>query len=494
NGDIASLIDKRNNKELVKNGQTFRLALFTNNESYEWPAWEISKKTIDATPISITDSVSVSIAENGPACASLCVKRSYGGSKFTQYIRLTDGAADDRVDIVNEIDWGTTDALLKAEFPMSVSNPKATYDLGLGFIKRGNNENNAYETYAQQWADITDDNGYGISIMNDCKYGWDKPSDNTLRLTLLHTPKTSDRYTYQSRQDFGHHTFTYSIVGHENQLQEASIPSKSEELNNPLMAFETPRHKGILGREFSFVKLSTSQVALKTLKKAQNDDSYILRFYETQGKEAKNVTVEFPSAIVSAVETNGVEHEIGKATFSGNKLTFSTTAFSPKTFAVKLKGNTVKSQPIHNTPVELPYTDNAFTYDAFNEAGEFDKDGCSYAAELIGKEIVSQGIPFRIGEMETKNVVKCKNNIIDIPNDLKYNKVYLLAASTDGDIKADFKFGNTVIKCDIPYYSGFYGQWGQTGCTKSFVKNVPLAYIGSHRHSSKFHIHVSYLP
>lgn len=486
NGDIASLIDKRNNKELVAKGQTFRLALFTKNESFEWPAWEISKNTIDATPIPITDSVSISIAEKGPACVSLCVKRSYGTSKFTQYICLTDGAADDRVDIVNEIDWGTTDALLKAEFPMSVSNPKATYDLGLGFIKRGNNTKNSYETCAQQWADITGDEGYGISIMNDCKYGWDKPSDNMLRLTLLHTPKTNDRYTYQSRQDFGHHTFTYSIVGHEDQPQFASVPTKSEELNNPLMAFETPRHKGTIGSEFSFVKLSTSQVALKTLKKAQGDDKYILRFYETQGKEAKDVTVEFPTEIVSAAETNGIEAEIGKATFSGNKLTFSTTAFSPKTFAVKLKGNAVNSQVIHNTPVDLPYTDNAFTYDAFNEAGEFDKDGCSYAAELIEKEIVSQGIPFKIGDMGTKNVVKCKNNLIDIPKDRKYNKVYLLAASTDGDIKADFKFGNKVFNCEIPYYSGFYGQWGQTGFTKSFVKDVPIAYVGSHRHSSKY--------
>jgi len=486
NGDISSLIDKRNNKELVQEGKTFRLALFTKNESFEWPAWEIAKNTIDATPIPVTDSVSISIAENGPACASLRVKRSYGDSKFIQYISLTDGAADDRVDIVNEIDWRTTDALLKAEFPMTVSNPKATYDLGLGFIKRGNNTQTSYETYAQQWADITGDEGYGISIMNDCKYGWDKPADNTLRLTLLHTPKTSDRYTYQSRQDFGHHTFTYSIVGHEGQPQLASILSKSEELNNPLMAFETPRHKGALGREFSFVKLSTPQIILKVVKKAQNGDKYILRFYETQGKEAKNVTVEFPTEIVSAVETNGVENEIGKATFNGNKLTFSTTAFSPKTFAVKLKENIVKAQPIHNVPVELPFTYNAFTYDAFNETGQFDKDGCSYAAELIDKEIVSQGIPFKIGNMENANVLKCKNNVIDIPKDRKYTKVYLLAASTDGDVKADFKFGNKTQTCDIPYYSGFYGQWGQTDFTKSFVKNVPLAYIGTHRHSAKY--------
>ena len=485
-GDIASLIDKRNNKELVKNGQAFRLALFTKNESFDWPAWEISKKTIDATPISITDSVSVSIAEKGSACASLCVKRSYGKSKFTQYIRLTDGAADDRIDIVNEIDWRTTNALLKAEFPMSVSNSKATYDLGLGHIKRGNNTDTSYETYAQQWADITNEEGYGISIMNDCKYGWDKPTDNTLRLTLLHTPKTNGNYSYQDHQDFGHHTFTYSIVGHENQPQLASIPSKSDELNNPLMAFETPRHKGALGRGFSFIKLSTSQITLKTLKKAQDGDRYILRFYETQGKEAKDVTVEFPTEIVSAAETNGIEEEIGKATFKGNKLTFSTTAFSPKTFAVQLKGDIVKSQPIHNTPVELAYTDNAFTYDAFNETGQFDNNGCSYAAELVDSELVSQGVPFKIAAPEIKNVLKCKNNSIEIPKDRKYTKVYLLAASTDGDVKTDFKMGNKVFTCDIPYYSGFYGQWGQADFTKSFIKNVPLAYIGSHRHSQKF--------
>lgn len=486
NGDIASLIDKRNNKELVEKGQAFRLALFTKNESSEWPAWEILKGTIDAKPVAITDSVSVTIADKGPACASLCVKRSYGNSKFTQYIRLTDGATDDRIDIINEVDWKTTNALLKAEFPMSVSNAKASYDLGLGFIKRGNNTDISYETYAHQWADITDSKGYGISLLNDCKYGWDKPNDNTLRLTLLHTPKTTDRYTYQSQQDFGHHTFTYSIVGHDNEPQMAAIPAKADELNNPLMAFETPRHKGTLGREYSFVRLSTSQVALKALKKAEESDSYILRFYETQGKEAKDVTVEFPAEIVSASETNGVEDVIGKATIQGNKLIFSTTAFSPKTFAVKLKGSTVKSQPINNAPVDLAYTDNAFTYDAFNETGNFDKDGCSYAAELIGREVVSQGIPFRIAAPEGNNVLKCKGNVVQLPADRKYTKIYLLVASTDGDIKADFKLGNKVLTRDIPYYSGFYGQWGQTGFTKAFVKDVPLAYVGSHRHSQKF--------
>jgi len=482
-GDIVSLIDKRNNKELVEKGKAFRLALFEKDESYDWPAWEIRKNTIDATPVSITDSVSISIAENGPACASLCVKRQYGKSKFVQYIRMTDGATDDRIDILNEIDWATSNALLKAEFPMSVSNPKASYDLGLGFIKRGNNTDISYETNAQQWADITDNSGYGISIMNDCKYGWDKPADNTLRLTLLHTPKTNGNYDYQSRQDLGHHTFTYSIVGHVDQPQFASVPAKSDELNNPLMAFEAPRHQGSIGREYSFIKLNSSQIIVKALKKAQDGDQYILRFYETQGKEAKDVAVEFPSEIIAATEMNSVEESIGNATVQGNKLIFSTTAFSPKTFAVQLKTPVVHSQTIHNTPLNLNYNDNAFTYDAFSGFGKFDKNGCSYAAELIGDEIISEGIPFKIAARDENNVLKCKNNLIDLPSDQKYTKIYLLAASTDGDTKADFKLGKKTVTCNIPYYSGFYGQWGQTDFSKAFIRDVPLAYVGTHRHN-----------
>lgn len=44
NGDIVSLLDKRNGKELVASGKAIRLALFTENESFEWYAWEVLKK------------------------------------------------------------------------------------------------------------------------------------------------------------------------------------------------------------------------------------------------------------------------------------------------------------------------------------------------------------------------------------------------------------------------------------------------------------------
>ena len=72
---------------------------------------------------------------------------------------MGDGAQDDRIDIRTTVDWNSRNTLLKAEFPMSVSNAKAAYDLGIGFIERGNNTATAYEVPALKWADLTDADG-----------------------------------------------------------------------------------------------------------------------------------------------------------------------------------------------------------------------------------------------------------------------------------------------------------------------------------------------
>ena len=103
--------------------------------------------------------------ENGALRKALCIEKKYGKSLFKQYIRLYEGSRADRIDFYNEIDWQSTNTLLKAEFPLNIENEKATYDLGIGSVERGNNVQTAYEVYAQQWADLTDkNNSYGVSM------------------------------------------------------------------------------------------------------------------------------------------------------------------------------------------------------------------------------------------------------------------------------------------------------------------------------------------
>lgn len=486
NGDISSIIDKRANRELVEPGKAFRLALFLNNESQEWPAWEILKKTIDQPGADISDHVKINVEQQGGCYATLRVERTYQSSKFIQRIRLSEGANDERIDIINEVDWAMKDAVLKAEFPMNVKNEEAVYDLGIGTIKRKNNTDMAYEVCAQQWADITaTDRSYGISILNDCKYGWDKPSDNTLRLTLFHAPMTPKRYKYQEEQDFGHHTFTYSIVGHRDEATQAGISSMAESLNTPLAVYTAPKHKGALGREYSFVNVNSPQVAIRSLKKAEESDMYIIRLYETQGKAAGNIEVVFPATIDSAYEVNGVEDQIGAVTVRGNKLSFNMTAYQPKSFAVRLQKGKLKATPIQNIPLSLPFTHQAFSPENFGYSVSFDKKGNSFAAELIGKEVMSDNVNFQIGDMEQKNVIKCKGDTIYLPKEAAGKKLYILATSIDEDRKATFLVDNKAYDFEIPYYSGFYGQWGSAGLSEGFIRNASPAYIGSHRHTQK---------
>ena len=493
NGDIASIIDKRYNKELVKQGKSIRLALFTQNESFQWPAWEILKKTIDETPIDIAEGVKISIAENGPLRAALCVERKYGDSTFKQYIRLTEGGQDDRIDFVSQIDWHTSNALLKAEFPLSVDNESATYDLGIGSIERKNNTITAYEVPAQYWADLSDkDRSYGVSVMNDSRYGWDKPDNNTLRLTLLHTPKTNKEYVYQDKQDMGYHEFTYSIVGHKGDFVEAKTVAKAELLNRPLTAFAVKKHNGTLGKSFSFLQTSGDQLMVKALKKAEKSDYYVIRLYETTGKEANNFELSFAGEILEANELNGMEDVVGKANFSGKKLTVNAKPFAIKTFGIKLKPATAQLTPPQTIPVNLKYNIRTATFNAYRWDANIDGKGHSYAAELLPETLNAGGVDFKLGDPVFENAVKCAGDTILLPQGGQYNKLYLLAACVSGDTIATFHVDGKASEFAVPYYSGFIGQWGHTGHTEGFLKPAEIAYTGTHRHNSKSNTDVPY--
>lgn len=486
-GDITSLTDKRSNKELVKEGKAIRLALFTENKSYPWPAWEILKETVDRDPISITNDTKMTLVENGAIRKTLCIEKRHGKSFFKQYIRLYEGSRADRVDFYNEVDWQSPNALLKAEFPLNIDNEKATYDLGIGSVERGNNVETAYEVYAQQWTDLTDkSNSYGVSILNDCKYGWDKPDNNTIRLTLLHTPETRGNYAYQDRQDFGFHAFTYSLVGHDGALDKPATAIKAETLNQPIKAFTSPKHAGTLGKEFAFVRSNNERVVIKALKKAEVSDEYVVRVYETGGTTAQQAAITFAGEIEKAVLADGTEKEIGSANFNKNQLNVSIEPYSIQTFKVKLKKNTTpSSHTLHYAYLPLNYDRKCFSWNAFRHEGNFEA-GNSYAAELLPDSILNaNGIPFRLGEKEIANGMTCKGNVLQLPTGHSYNRIYFLAASTNEDATADFRIGNHSQAFTIPSYTGFIGQWEHLEHTEGFLKEAEIAYVGTHRHSSR---------
>lgn len=493
NGDIYSLYDKINKKELVKKGQVIRLAIFEGNESFDWPAWEIKKTVLDSKPSSIKTDVKMSICENGPLRKVLCIEKKHGTSTFKQYIRLYEGNLANRIDFYNEIDWCTPNALLKAEFPLNIKNKKATYDIGLGTIQRGNNRKDLYEVYAHNWADLTDyKEQYGVTIMNDCKYGWDKPNDNTLRLTLLHSPKPKNVYTYQAEQDFGHHTFTYSIIGHKGEVNQSKTSRQAATLNQRLKAFVVPKHYGSLNNTFSFVSCNNDNVVISAFKKAENSNGYVVRVIEQSGIKPQQATLTFAGKIIKAIEIDGTEKSIGEVKSNNNTLEVNISPNSIKSYLIFLDDKKLDEQQVKI--ISLPYNKKCFSSNEFCWDVNFES-GYSYAVELIPDTLIADNIPFKLETYEPLNGTSCKGDTIKLNNTGQYNKLSLLVASSipAGEYIKDYLvIGQKKTEINIPSYCGFIGQWGHNGHTLGFLNLANVAYIGTHKHCDKGDIPYEY--
>ena len=192
NGDVGSLYDKSLGRELLAGPA--RMELTYDNPTL-YPAWNMDWDQAEVNPRAyVSGPAKIRVVENGPVRVAVEVTRETEGSKFTQIIRLAAGDAGNRVEFHNIIDWRTKEANLKASFPFTAANAVATYNLGIGTIERPNARPKKFEVPTHQWVDLTDATGkFGVTLLTDCKNGLDKPTDNTIRLTLLALPRNRRR-------------------------------------------------------------------------------------------------------------------------------------------------------------------------------------------------------------------------------------------------------------------------------------------------------------
>jgi alpha-mannosidase len=458
NGDIASIFDKLRSQELLK--APIRLEL-RDDPSPDKPAWRILWDTVNAAPREYVQSPEIRVVERGHVRVAIEIVRKAAGSSFRQRVMLSEGGQ--RVDVESFVDWKSPNSLLKVAFPFTATNPKATYDLGLGTIRRGNNTPDHYEVPAQQWADITDDSGrFGVAVLNDSKYGWDKPADNILRLTLLHTAKAR-AYPYQSSNDLGHHHFVYSIAGHRGDWRgesEAAIPARAAALNQPLIAFQTEAHAGSLGRMFATVGLSDNygQVAIRAFKKAEDSDEFVLRLQELEGRPV-TTNIKFIVPFQSAREINAAEESaVGDLKFTPDGLRVSLKPFQPRTFAIRFRNNlkTGSAAAIEATPLKLPFNMDGVSADTNRTDGDFDRQGQTLAGELLPASLLLDGIPFNFGANAPAalNVLVPAGQTVQLPRG-DFNRVYVLAAAVGADVATTIAGQNVTIR----EWQGPVGQW-----------------------------------
>ena len=466
-GDVDSIYDKTLNKELLSG--PIRLAISTDVPRI-YPAWNMEYEQEQAAPRSfVGGAANIRIKENGPVRVSLEVTRETEDSKFVQTVSLSTGDAGNHVEFGNAIDWRTLSANLKATFPLSSSNENATYNWDIGTIQRPNATARQFEVASHRWIDLTDRSGsFGTTILTDCKNGSDKPSDNTIRLTLVRSPgmqpPTNGRpqnYTDQANQDWGHHEFIFGVAGHAGDWRKAQTDWQAYRLSDPLIAFATTKHAGTLGKTFSLLHLNDSRVRVLALKKAEASDEIILRMVELDGKPEQDVRVSFAAPVASAREVNAQEQPVGPATIRQGALATSFTAYQPRTFALRLAPAVTKVAAIHSTPVTLNYDlAVASNDDTKTEGGGFDGKGNAMPAEMLPSTLTYHDVQFALAPAKTgvPNAVVANGQTIQLPAGHN-NRIYLLAASTDGDQKAAFKVGTTPFDLNIQNWGGIIGQW-----------------------------------
>ncbi len=502
-GDVSSIIDKKNgDRELLEKPAQL---VFTYERPAQWPAWNMDWMDRKNPPIdAVKGPAEIKVVERGPVRAAIEIRREARSSYITQRIQLSAGSAGERVEIANNIDWQSAEVALKASFPLTASNANATYNWGMGTIERGNNEPKKYEVPSHEWFDLTDKSGkYGVTILEDSKFGSDKPSDNEVRLTLLYTPGVRSGYLDQHSQDWGRHEILYGIYGHVGDWRKGNSEWQGRRLNQPLATFQARPHSGALGKSLSIVSVSTPQVDIRALKMAERDEWTIVRVQELYGRSASGVTVSFAEPLADAYEVDGQERRIGSIELTDGKLKFNLSPYSPRSFAVKLGGPRPERKKVFCQAVELPYDVDIASSDANRVDGALDADGRTMPAEMWPAVVTSEGVTFKMGPTAegSANAVACDGQEIELP-DAEFDHVYLLAAAEE-DTMGEFRLDGRSFEVGVQSWTGFVGQfddriWDRefeeidfktegrvTGFKTGFIKRDNIAWFCTHRHHPK---------
>ena len=497
-GDIASIFDKSLKRELLS--APARLSINPENPP-AYPSWNMYyEDRVKPARSYVGGPAKFQIAENGPARVALQVERITENSVFTQEIRLASGSAGDRVEILHNIDWRSTGASLRADFHFTASNPDASFEDKVGVVRRGNNNPKCFEMSQQQWMDLTDKGGaFGVSVLNDCKYGSDKPDDNTLRTTMLYTPAPGRGPFDQGTQDLGRHEILLALVAHQGDWIEGHTPAQAARLNQPLRVFLPPAHTGSLGRTFSFLSLNSGQVQVMAIKQAEDSNEIVVRLKELTGKPATGLLLHAATAITAAREIDAQERSIGNATITNGALVFYMKSFGLRAYAIKLAPPTAAATAVTSQPVTLAYDTDVVSSRAKRDDGAMDANGGAYPAEMFPHQLTREGVDFTLGPVAdgAKNALSAHGQHLQLPPG-DFNRVHLLVAA-DGDISAQIKIGVTDQSFEVPNWTGFIGQWdnrmwdpadtsvehngGPIGLTPGFIKRTPVAWFATHHNT-----------
>lgn len=214
---------------------------------------------------------------------------------------------------MTKVDWKEHQTLLKVHFPVAVHTDEATFDVQFGNLTRKTHRNTSwdvarFESCGQKWMDLSEGH-YGVSLLNDCKYGH-SVQDSNMALTLIKSGIEPNPTADQEE-----HVFTYAIYPHAEGWRAAGTVDEAYKLNQPLMV-----QTGTADVEaYSFAAVDQANVVLETVKMAEDGDGIVLRMYESENALTKaHLTVN--TAFERAYVCNLLEETESEAAVNGNTI------------------------------------------------------------------------------------------------------------------------------------------------------------------------------
>src|SRR5215210_2922050 len=300
-GDLGRVFDKVEGREVL-DGRGNRLRVYADKPP-NWDAWDIDED-YEGEGDEVPGASGVEVVEEGPLRGAVRVERRFRGSRITQTYKLLAGSR--RLDIETCVDWHERQVLLRALFPLEVRSHEATFETMYGAVKRPTHRNTSwdevrFEVGAHRFCDLSE-SGYGVALLNDGKYGH-SAKGNVLGISLLRSPLYPDPIA-----DEGEHRFTYSLFPHPGDWTSAGVAQEAFTLNAPL--FPVTAEGEALPQEFSLVEAKGPELALGSLKLAEEGEAVILRLYEPHGARGE-CTLRFGRPVERVERVNLLEEAEG---------------------------------------------------------------------------------------------------------------------------------------------------------------------------------------
>jgi alpha-mannosidase len=330
-GFLSSLYAKHLRRELLEKGKRGNSFLTFRDAPKLWEAWNIDPE-FEKHKTELWKIKQIKVTEHGPLRATIRIEmKTDNGSTLSQNVHFYHQSP--RIDFQTHVRWQEMQSLMKVAFPLNMKTGNVTYEIQFGAIQRSSKqrtdeEKAKFEVPAQQWADISDAK-YGVSLLNDCKYGYDAKG-NILRLTLLRSP----HYPHPidpSRPDTclidqGDHTFCYALFPHSGDWTKGQTVHQARELNNPPLVFPN-----ILVDEIPpFIESSKPNIIVDSIKKAEESDAVIIRLHEAHGIPTDTL-LSFGHDAASIIDCNLLENDEHSHKVTKSKLSMKFKSFEIRT-------------------------------------------------------------------------------------------------------------------------------------------------------------------